>query len=401
MFFEDEKDIIREGADIQIDEDGTVTWEDVLNVDDDIQEADLVSSVVADVKKEDDLEYVTNGDDVLQNDDVSDEELMKILNREKLAKDEKDIIKDAGDADFDIDAQLANIALSENENIAENQDGLTPRKDEKKPSKQTSPVLVLIFVIVLIAGVVYFVVQKLQNIPSLKQVSSRDIPTKSSIQQDLNDLTPEALEERQIETINQDAEENIPVVNEIESDKIKVSEEEKVEKKEIVKVVPTGRLNPFMPISKYATTSIPETNILYDSLDIPKPPKEFPEKDEKTSQLMSIVVSGIMYDEVKPSAIITHDNNDYFVQKGDKIDDFKIIEISKNYVKIALGKNIYKASIGEEFKVTDSIEGNAQFIPDKQGGGKQYYSATYERNNSSLNNELRYVSEDEIQVNAR
>jgi len=29
MFFEDEKDIIREGVDIHIDEDGTVTWENI------------------------------------------------------------------------------------------------------------------------------------------------------------------------------------------------------------------------------------------------------------------------------------------------------------------------------------------------------------------------------------
>ena len=31
MFFEDEKDFINSDAELQIDEDGTVTWEDVLS----------------------------------------------------------------------------------------------------------------------------------------------------------------------------------------------------------------------------------------------------------------------------------------------------------------------------------------------------------------------------------
>ena len=31
MFFEDEKDIIENSADVQISEDGTITWEDVLS----------------------------------------------------------------------------------------------------------------------------------------------------------------------------------------------------------------------------------------------------------------------------------------------------------------------------------------------------------------------------------
>lgn len=402
MFFEDEKDIIREGADIQIDEDGTVTWEDVLNIDDDIQEVDAVSSLKDNAKKNNESELINIDDNALQNGDVNDEELMKILKQDSATGESSEVSMNVNDNEFDIDAQLANISLGESdENTPGEQDEIIPRKDEKKTTKQTSPVLILVLILVLIAGIIYYVLQNLQNNPLLKQISSKDIPAHSPVQQNLDNLTQEALEQRQAVAQEQNIEENIPVVNEAETDKVKATEEEKEEKKQVIKVVPTGRVNPFMPISKYATTSIPETNILYDNLDIPKPPREYPEKDEKTSQLMSIVVSGIMYDEIKPSAIITHDNNDYFVQKGDKIDDFRIIEISKNYVKIALGKNVYKANIGEEFKMTTTFQGNAQFIPENEGGGRQYYSVTYGNANDFSSNGLRYVSEDEIQVNTR
>ena len=160
-----------------------------------------------------------------------------------------------------------------------------------------------------------------------------------------------------------------------------------------------------MPTSKYAKTSIPEASVLYDKAGIPKPPETYGIKSEETTRLMAIAVSGIMYDEVKPSAIITHDNNDYFVQKGDKLDDYKIVEIAKNYVLIALGNNIYKANIGEEFKISSKFYGSAQYIPEKQGGGRQYYSISdnpeQQKNDPYDANKPRYVSEDDITINAR
>ena len=74
MFFEDEKEIIREGADIHIDEDGTVTWEDVLNTDNDIptMEDSKVDSVV---DLGDELELV-------EAEEVDDAELTQILTQQ-------------------------------------------------------------------------------------------------------------------------------------------------------------------------------------------------------------------------------------------------------------------------------------------------------------------------------
>ena len=74
MFFEDEKEIIREGADIHIDEDGTVTWEEVLNTDNDIPTID-------DTKVEN---VVDLGDELelVETDEVDDEELTQILTQQ-------------------------------------------------------------------------------------------------------------------------------------------------------------------------------------------------------------------------------------------------------------------------------------------------------------------------------
>ena len=118
--------------------------------------------------------------------------------------------------------------------------------------------------------------------------------------------------------------------------------------------------------------------------------------------MMTIAVSGIMYDEVKPSAIITYNDNDYFVQRGDKLDNYRIIDIARNHVTIALGNNTYKANVGEEFKISSKFDGSAQFIPSQQGGGKQYYSiSTKEKQTSTKSDGSRYVSEDDITINAK
>jgi hypothetical protein len=181
----------------------------------------------------------------------------------------------------------------------------------------------------------------------------------------------------------------------------KAEEERKMQKRKIISVIPTGRSNPFLPISKYMTTSIPDTNVDYDRAGIPKPPESYGEKDIETTRLMSIAVSGIMYDETKPSAIFTYDNNDYFVQKGDRLDEYRILDITKTYVTLAYKKNVYKANIGEEFKVSTQFYGSADFIPSNQGGGRQYYSIGEQAKQIGVQPTLRYVSESDITINTK
>ena len=124
----------------------------------------------------------------------------------------------------------------------------------------------------------------------------------------------------------------------------------------------------------------------------------------KRTKMLAIAVSGIMYDEVSPSAIITFDGNDYFVQKGDRLDDYKVINITRNSVTIALGKNLYRANIGEEFKITSNFYGSAQYLPSKQGGGRQYYSVSDNTEETPQRGTIpttRYVSEDEVIIKSK
>lgn len=388
MFFEDEKDIIKEGTDIRIDEDGTVTWEDVLNNEEDIAGMPNIEHEGKTVDLGDELELV---DDTEK--EVNDQELLEILNGVQANSSQaNDTQNQNKEEDFDIDRQLANVAMEQNQ--GQNQEEYIPRKQEKKQTSSTSPLLIIILIGVLIASGIYYGLQYFQENQMLNEISQKEIAPKPSVQEEMNNLTQEDLTQRQ--------EESIPVINEEEVNEVKPEETKpEAEKKQVINVIPTGRSNPFMPIAKYAKTTIPDTSVLYDKVGVPKPPETYGIQQEETMQMMTIAVSGIMYDEVKPSAIITYNDNDYFVQKGDRLDNYKIIDIARNHVTIALGNNTYRANVGEEFKITSKFNGSAQFIPSQQGGGKQYYSVTKEESQSKKSSDTRYVSEEDITINTK
>lgn len=392
MFFEDEKDIIKEGTDIRIDEDGTVTWEDVLNNEEDIAGMPNIEHEGKTVDLGDELELV---DDTEK--EVNDQELLEILNGVQANSSQaNDTQNQNKEEDFDIDEQLANVVMEQNQsqNQGQNQEEYIPRKQEKKQTSSTSPLLIIILIGVLIASGIYYGLQYFQENQMLNEISQKEIAPKPSVQEEMNNLTQEDLTQRQ--------EESIPVINEEEVNEVKPEEAKpEVEKKQVINVIPTGRSNPFMPIAKYAKTTIPDTSVLYDKVGVPKPPETYGIQQEETMQMMTIAVSGIMYDEVKPSAIITYNDNDYFVQKGDRLDNYKIIDIARNHVTIALGNNTYRANVGEEFKITSKFNGSAQFIPSQQGGGKQYYSVTKEESQSKKSSDTRYVSEEDITINTK
>ena len=392
MFFEDEKDIIKEGTDIRIDEDGTVTWEDVLNNEEDIAGMPNIEHEGKTVDLGDELELV---DDTEK--EVNDQELLEILNGVQANSSQaNDTQNQNKEEDFDIDEQLANVVMEQNQsqNQDQNQEEYIPRKQEKKQTSSTSPLLIIILIGVLIASGIYYGLQYFQENQMLNEISQKEIAPKPSVQEEMNNLTQEDLTQRQ--------EESIPVINEEEVNEVKPEEAKpEAEKKQVINVIPTGRSNPFMPIAKYAKTTIPDTSVLYDKVGVPKPPETYGIQQEETMQMMTIAVSGIMYDEVKPSAIITYNDNDYFVQKGDRLDNYKIIDIARNHVTIALGNNTYRANVGEEFKITSKFNGSAQFIPSQQGGGKQYYSVTKEESQSKKSSDTRYVSEEDITINTK
>ena len=393
MFFEDEKDFIDSGADIHISDDGTVTWEDVLNSgDDDLISLDAPKQQTQNISEDainlgDEIQLVDNYDE-----DIDDATLAQILNNDTSSSPKQKAFdtfgtasEDEEDEDFDINAHLEDAAQEEQdeEEIVYKEPVRQNKSKQQKSSSKSMPILLSALFAVLVGAGVYFI----KEYTNTKGVNQENLPAQN---QDLGDINQE--------DISQENEEEIPVVNEEEINEVKPEENQNDEKKQVIDVSSTGRENPFMPISKYITVSIPQSNINFDKAQVPRPPEEYGEKDENTSKMMTIAVSGIMYDELKPSAIITFDNNDYFVQRGDKLDDYRVVEISRNYVKIALGKNVYKANVGEEFKISSKFYGSAEYLPSKQGGGRQYHSVKESQNDTDNN---QYVSENDVEINAR
>lgn len=103
-----------------------------------------------------------------------------------------------------------------------------------------------------------------------------------------------------------------------------------------------GRANPFQPSGESSGVSQKEL-FRYDLIE----PPTSPEPDTQASKIVTTKISGIMYDNYNPSAILNIENNDYLVRSGDVINGYKILAISPSTVTVQLGKNVYKAGVGQ------------------------------------------------------
>lgn len=112
----------------------------------------------------------------------------------------------------------------------------------------------------------------------------------------------------------------------------------------IVNVTNFGRSNPFKP---FVEKSIFVNDSMYQipQINVPRPPEFNP--DPNFSTLFGIKVSGILYDAIRPSAIINVDKNDYLVHKGDFLFNFYVKDITPDKIAIKYGNNTYRAGIGE------------------------------------------------------
>lgn len=71
--------------------------------------------------------------------------------------------------------------------------------------------------------------------------------------------------------------------------------------------------------------------------------------DENLTRLLQTQISGILFDEESPSAIINLNGLDQFVKIGDTISGYKIEGITRDKVQISYKNNSYVASVGELF----------------------------------------------------
>ena len=138
----------------------------------------------------------------------------------------------------------------------------------------------------------------------------------------------------------------------VEQGRTKISKDKEADKdKTSIQVVTTGRLNPFVPVGNLNNIGF----ITTPKIDILPPNETLGQPDPTLDKLMSIKVSGILYDGVNSSAVINLEGVDYFVQKGDRIDSFTVVDITKTTVAIKEKNNIFSASIGQTFSNNNEI----------------------------------------------
>jgi len=109
----------------------------------------------------------------------------------------------------------------------------------------------------------------------------------------------------------------------------------------------SGRSNPFLPA---AENYIPSTT---SSIAYLPPPPETLQTDSDAGKVMTTTISGILYDKYSPSAIINIEGVDYLVKRGDVVNRYKILSVGKTQVLVQLGKNVYRAGVGELLSLTD------------------------------------------------
>ena len=126
----------------------------------------------------------------------------------------------------------------------------------------------------------------------------------------------------------------------------------------------TGRTDPFLPYNeKVVVKQRPKvSNTLM-------PPPEALVVDTSAIDVVETQVSGIMYDNYNPSAILKIKGMDYLVRSGDVINGYKVLYIAKDNVTVQNGANVYKAGVGGVFP-TNGINKNTISNLESKFGGK-------------------------------
>ena len=120
--------------------------------------------------------------------------------------------------------------------------------------------------------------------------------------------------------------------------------------------------NPFLPHKELqASLAAPP------KFEIIEPPSSINEGSD-AARVMDTSVSGILYDSYSPSAIINIEGNDQLVKKGDIISNYEVIDIDRNTVTVKLGKNTYRAGIGEMLTSNEVYHNNISNLDRKFGG---------------------------------
>ncbi len=128
-----------------------------------------------------------------------------------------------------------------------------------------------------------------------------------------------------------------------------------------------GRAHPFVPAVKMSAFNQLQ-KLQEDSY--PAPPTQIIQ-NETAIKLMETTISGIMYDALSPSAIISVEGQDHVVRKGDRINGYRIVNITKDRVVVQNGTNVYRATVGETLTTeNNSVNFNEVYNLQHKFGGK-------------------------------
>ena len=131
--------------------------------------------------------------------------------------------------------------------------------------------------------------------------------------------------------------------------------------------IPSGvvKANPFLPyrnIGGGTVSDVPD----YTLVD----PPETVNESSDAARVMDTIVSGILYDKFSPSAILNIEGTDYLVKKGDVVNNYKVLAITRESVTVKLGANTYKAGIGEILTEGTVNRNDVSNLNNKFGGKK-------------------------------
>ena len=135
--------------------------------------------------------------------------------------------------------------------------------------------------------------------------------------------------------------------------------------------IPSGTIkaNPFLPyrvLDKDSSSRVSDV----PAFELIAPPEEVNENSD-AARVMDTIVSGILYDKFSPSAILNIEGNDYLVKKGDVVNNYKVLDITRNSVSVKLGTNTYKAGIGEILTEGTVNHNDVSNLSSKFGGEKR------------------------------
>lgn len=151
------------------------------------------------------------------------------------------------------------------------------------------------------------------------------------------------------------------VLNEVNTENVAISATSG--KREVISVSRSiTKADPFLP---YRDVSVSFN--APPKFELMEPPESSLDGSD-AARVMDVAVSGILYDIYSPSAILNIEGNDHLVKKGDLISNYRVLDINKNTVTVQLGKNIYRAGIGEMLTTSDIHYNKVSNLDSKFGG---------------------------------